>query len=231
MAEARAAATPSKRHITPHHAGTSATPVQRLKVEPRRGRRPTGSAISTGTTRSSRATGSRRPSSRRSPRRRAKSPSTTRTRQRAVHRAQGPVASEQFVKESRVHGWPSFRDDEVNWITSRAPDGGAVSIDGRHRPQPAGQEREPSPHQPRVGRGPAEGARVSLARLCCTSTPARGERRYGVRRGSRNFQLPIPDRLTPRAAREAQMPMNDDHARFADLGFEPRRRRPLRSAP
>merc|ERR1712224_973837 len=22
---------------------------------------------------------------------------------------------EQFVKESRVHGWPSFRDDEVNW--------------------------------------------------------------------------------------------------------------------
>ena len=30
----------------------------------------------------------------------------------------------------------------------------------------------------------------------------------------------------------AEMPMNDDHARFMDLGFEPRRsRRPLRSAP
>merc|ERR1712118_64781 len=40
---------------------------------------------------------------------------------------------EQFVKESRVHGWPSFRDDEVNWDYVRVlPDGEAVSIDGTH---------------------------------------------------------------------------------------------------
>jgi len=40
---------------------------------------------------------------------------------------------EQFVKESRVHGWPSFRDSEVNWDYVRVlPDGEAVSIDGTH---------------------------------------------------------------------------------------------------
>ena len=40
---------------------------------------------------------------------------------------------EQFVKESRVHGWPSFRDDEVNWDYVRVlPDGEAVSVDGTH---------------------------------------------------------------------------------------------------
>merc|ERR1712070_1193545 len=40
---------------------------------------------------------------------------------------------EQFVRESKGHGWPSFRDDEVNWERVRVlPDGETVSIDGTH---------------------------------------------------------------------------------------------------
>ena len=40
---------------------------------------------------------------------------------------------EQFMKESKSHGWPSFRDDEVVWENMRClPDGEAVSIDGTH---------------------------------------------------------------------------------------------------
>ena len=40
---------------------------------------------------------------------------------------------EQFVRESKGHGWPSFRDDEVNWERVRVlPDGETVSIDGPH---------------------------------------------------------------------------------------------------
>ena len=36
-----------------------------------------------------------------------------------------------FVKESRVHGWPSFRDEEVNWDYVRVlPNGEVVSVDG-----------------------------------------------------------------------------------------------------
>ena len=36
-----------------------------------------------------------------------------------------------FEKESRAHGWPSFRDDEVNWDYVRVlPNGEAVSVDG-----------------------------------------------------------------------------------------------------
>ena len=38
-----------------------------------------------------------------------------------------------FLKESVSHGWPSFRDDEVNWKYVRVlPDGECVSIDGTH---------------------------------------------------------------------------------------------------
>ena len=34
-----------------------------------------------------------------------------------------------FLEESRNHGWPSFRDDEVNWEYVRVlPDGEAVSV-------------------------------------------------------------------------------------------------------
>eukprot|EP00756_Hemistasia_phaeocysticola_P021052 Hpha_TRINITY_DN15754_c0_g2::TRINITY_DN15754_c0_g2_i1::g.40005::m.40005 len=38
-----------------------------------------------------------------------------------------------FVKESRAHGWPSFRDNEVDWAHVRVlPGGEAVSVDGTH---------------------------------------------------------------------------------------------------
>jgi len=40
---------------------------------------------------------------------------------------------EAFVKESRSHGWPSFRDSEVNWEYVRVlPNGECVSVDGTH---------------------------------------------------------------------------------------------------
>ena len=38
-----------------------------------------------------------------------------------------------FLRESKGHGWPSFRDDEVNWQFVRVlPDGECVSVDGTH---------------------------------------------------------------------------------------------------
>jgi peptide methionine sulfoxide reductase MsrB len=40
---------------------------------------------------------------------------------------------EEFLRESKAHGWPSFRDEEVNWNHVRVlPDGECVSIDGTH---------------------------------------------------------------------------------------------------
>merc|ERR1712107_5034 len=40
---------------------------------------------------------------------------------------------EAFVEESRRHGWPSFRDQEVVMANVRVlPDGETVSIDGTH---------------------------------------------------------------------------------------------------
>ena len=40
---------------------------------------------------------------------------------------------DQFLKESRAHGWPSFRDEEVNWEYVRClSDGESVSVDGTH---------------------------------------------------------------------------------------------------
>ena len=40
---------------------------------------------------------------------------------------------DQFVKESKVHGWPSFRDSEVNWDFVRVlPNGECISVDGTH---------------------------------------------------------------------------------------------------
>ena len=39
----------------------------------------------------------------------------------------------EFVDESSSHGWPSFRDDEVNWEFVRIlPGGECVSVDGTH---------------------------------------------------------------------------------------------------
>ena len=40
---------------------------------------------------------------------------------------------EEFVQESKAHGWPSFRDAEVNWETVRClKNGESVSVDGTH---------------------------------------------------------------------------------------------------
>lgn len=40
---------------------------------------------------------------------------------------------EEFLRESESHGWPSFRDAEVNWDYVRVlPDGETVSVDGTH---------------------------------------------------------------------------------------------------
>ena len=40
---------------------------------------------------------------------------------------------DQFLQESKNHGWPSFRDEEVNWEYVRClPDGESVSVDGTH---------------------------------------------------------------------------------------------------
>mmetsp|Transcript_89209 Transcript_89209/g.158141 ORF Transcript_89209/g.158141 Transcript_89209/m.158141 type:complete len:275 (+) Transcript_89209:83-907(+) len=40
---------------------------------------------------------------------------------------------EQFIEESKHHGWPSFRDQEVNWTNVRVlGDGEAISVHGTH---------------------------------------------------------------------------------------------------
>jgi len=40
---------------------------------------------------------------------------------------------EDFLRESEVHGWPSFRDEEVVWDNVRVlRDGETVSVDGTH---------------------------------------------------------------------------------------------------
>lgn len=40
---------------------------------------------------------------------------------------------EEFLAESRSHGWPSFRDEETNWEVVRVlPNGETVSVDGTH---------------------------------------------------------------------------------------------------
>uniref|UniRef100_A0A7S0IZI5 Peptide-methionine (R)-S-oxide reductase n=1 Tax=Calcidiscus leptoporus TaxID=127549 RepID=A0A7S0IZI5_9EUKA len=38
-----------------------------------------------------------------------------------------------FIRESKSHGWPSFRDAEVNWDYVRVlPNGECISVDGTH---------------------------------------------------------------------------------------------------
>ena len=41
---------------------------------------------------------------------------------------------DEFIEESKVHGWPSFRDDEVVWESVRVlrSSGETVSVDGTH---------------------------------------------------------------------------------------------------
>ncbi len=51
-----------------------------------------------------------------------------------------------FVKESRQHGWPSFRDDEVNWDLVRVlPNGECVSTAGTHVSRPGTHIPRPPP--------------------------------------------------------------------------------------
>ena len=52
-----------------------------------------------------------------------------------------------FVSESKKHGWPSFRDSEVNWDYVRVlPNGECISVDGTHlgRQLPHSQQRQTS---------------------------------------------------------------------------------------
>lgn len=50
-----------------------------------------------------------------------------------LFQAPGSRSFADFLRESKAHGWPSFRDDEVNWQFVRVlPDGECVSIDGTH---------------------------------------------------------------------------------------------------
>ena len=40
---------------------------------------------------------------------------------------------QEFIQESKAHGWPSFRDEEVVWDNMRClANGEAVSVDGTH---------------------------------------------------------------------------------------------------
>lgn len=42
-------------------------------------------------------------------------------------------AAQEFERESRKHGWPSFRDQEVHWENMRClKNGEAVSLAGTH---------------------------------------------------------------------------------------------------
>ena len=52
---------------------------------------------------------------------------------KALFRAPIGRSSEDFIRESRAHGWPSFRDDETIWENVRVlPNGETVSVDGTH---------------------------------------------------------------------------------------------------
>ena len=52
---------------------------------------------------------------------------------KSLFQAPGSRSFADFLQESKAHGWPSFRDDEVNWKFVRVlPDGECVSIDGTH---------------------------------------------------------------------------------------------------
>ena len=65
-----------------------------------------------------------------------------------------------FEAESKAHGWPSFRDAEVNWDFVRClPDGECVSVDGTHLghnlPDRSGNRGAPPPRSRRAsGRAP-----------------------------------------------------------------------------
>lgn len=53
---------------------------------------------------------------------------------KSLFRAPVNRSVEEFIKESEIHGWPSFRDDEVVWSNVRVlkSSGETVSTDGTH---------------------------------------------------------------------------------------------------
>ena len=52
---------------------------------------------------------------------------------KALFKAPVGRSTDQFIQESLVHGWPSFRDQEVVWDNVRIlKDGETVSVDGTH---------------------------------------------------------------------------------------------------
>ena len=93
-----------------------------------------------------------------------------------------------FERESRAHGWPSFRDEEVVWDDVRVlPDGEAVSTAGTHlgeRARASSAASAPLPQQ-RLTRTPPPQA---------TTSP--------TRRATATASTSSASRATPRAARE-----------------------------
>eukprot|EP00178_Gracilaria_changii_P021677 TRINITY_DN64304_c0_g1_i1.p1 TRINITY_DN64304_c0_g1~~TRINITY_DN64304_c0_g1_i1.p1 ORF type:complete len:168 (-),score=24.28 TRINITY_DN64304_c0_g1_i1:67-570(-) len=53
---------------------------------------------------------------------------------RHLFKAPGPSRTwEEFLKESKAHGWPSFRDEEVDWEYVRVlPNGETITTEGVH---------------------------------------------------------------------------------------------------
>ena len=52
---------------------------------------------------------------------------------KALFRAPVGRSYADFIQESQAHGWPSFRDNEVDWDNVRVlANGETVSIDGTH---------------------------------------------------------------------------------------------------
>ena len=91
-----------------------------------------------------------------------------------------------FEAESKAHGWPSFRDAEVNWDFVRClPDGECVSVDGTHLghnlPDRSGNRCAPPPRSRRAS-GRARWRALSLRRarartqIASTSSPSPGTR-------------------------------------------------------
>jgi len=52
---------------------------------------------------------------------------------KSVFKAPIGRAFDEFLAESKAHGWPSFRDDEVDWDSVRVlPNGETITVDGVH---------------------------------------------------------------------------------------------------
>ena len=105
------------------------------------------------------------------------------------------VAFESFVRESKQHGWPSFRDEEVNWDLVRClPNGECVSVDGTHRAQPPRPQRQQLLHQlVSVAGNPTEASKTcNVEELAATTTQRNGVARVvAPRAGSAHQHSPL----------------------------------------